>query len=565
MDSLATMTTTRDILRELRNLPKQLYNVYDDAMKRIRRQDEDEAELAVQVLYWLSFVFSRPLTVAEIRDVLATEPGQNRLDGNGRPHMDLVVSICGGLVTVDGGTDERTKNVRLANYPTWICVKRILIERFPDALTRMAKICLTYISFDEFAGGPCSTDEKLESRLSTYPFLQYAAQHWGDFARGEPEEKVEELAVSFLQDDGKLMSANQVIRLPEERHPGDSQDFPKDAVGLEIAASFGLERIVRLLLNKGRDDAKEAKALRSAAENGRENVAKLLLENGAKIESTDANGRTALLLAANSGYLAVVKLLLDASAKVEAKDKEGRTPMLLAARNGHEDVVQLLLQKMVSDKGKDREGTQALIQEIKKEQEAVKPDIEENRWATSAELDEDGYPKVQLKGGVSCVRGNKLDAEGSFTPGPYVVVGWFPRYWHVPIETLVPLVEVESNEERKIAVIDWMKINKYDPVGGLKYLGQQYYVQRVSASAGVEWETKGVRKCERKKVHVVFKPIQNHKVFAKIRKAVGRVRGWREWLSLKGLKGFGLYKVCGIPLHWKCMLTNFFPENSARL
>jgi hypothetical protein len=40
-------------------------------------------------------------------------------------------------------------------------------------------------------------DEEMGIWMHKYPFLKYAAQHWGDHARGGPEEKVKERDLKF--------------------------------------------------------------------------------------------------------------------------------------------------------------------------------------------------------------------------------------------------------------------------------------------------------------------------------------------------------------------------------
>ena len=86
--------------------------------------------------------------------------------------------------------------------------------------------------------------------------------------------------------------------------------------GLHLAAYFGLELVIRLLLEKGAD-----------------------------IKATDKRGQTPLYRALGSSHLEVVQLLLEKGADVEAADQDGQTPLYQALGNSYLEVVQLLLKK----------------------------------------------------------------------------------------------------------------------------------------------------------------------------------------------------------------------------
>jgi ankyrin repeat protein len=391
MDSLAKKDNRRDIRRALPNLPKELDDTYEEAMKRILNQDPDKMKRAMQVLSWISYALG-PLTVSDIRHALAVEPGDTNLDEDALPHEDLLVSVCAGLVTIDQGSNV----IRLVHYTTQQYFERIREARFPKAQTTIAMTCLTYLSFEEFAKGHSPSDQEMETRLRRYPLLDYAARHWGTHARGEPEEAIKESALKFLTHNSKLMCSNQVMHLQEYRYANYSQRFPKDVTGLHVAASFGLatiarlllendvnlaaktesgstalhwaaknghQEVVRLFLEKGTsiDDNSKSPVLHLAAENCHEEVVRLLLEKGVSVDMSDDSGRKALHLAARKGHEKVVQLLLDKGADIDAKDDANESTALHeAAENGKETVVKLLLEKGATVELKDADGRIAL-------------------------------------------------------------------------------------------------------------------------------------------------------------------------------------------------------------
>ena len=100
MDSLAKKQNRRAVRTALEKLPEELDDIYDEGMWRIRSQDREDAELAEQVLYWMSYAF-RPLTVTEVQHALTVKPGDPDIDEEALPDKGLLVSTCVGLVTID--------------------------------------------------------------------------------------------------------------------------------------------------------------------------------------------------------------------------------------------------------------------------------------------------------------------------------------------------------------------------------------------------------------------------------------------------------------------------------
>jgi len=223
------------------------------------------------------------------------------------------------------------------------------MRNVPEAQTEIARTCLTYLLFDIFAEGYCSSDKHMETRLQENPLLRYAALHWGDHARGEPEQIIQELILKFLEEKSKLSCTVQVICIRKYQYGGYTQGFPRNVTGLQVAASFGLEKITSMLLEKGADitakDGDRLTALHWTAKNGHEAVVRLLVEKGADVAAKDGNGRTALHWAAGNGHEVVVRLLVEKGADVAAKSKGGWTALQLAAENRHEAVVRLLILK----------------------------------------------------------------------------------------------------------------------------------------------------------------------------------------------------------------------------
>jgi hypothetical protein len=213
MDSMANKATRNEIRKALIDPPKGLDNAYEEAIQRIKSQNDDDRKRAEQVLYWISYAL-RPLTVVELQHALAVTPSGKLLDKDDLTDEEILVSVCAGLVIID----QESNIIRLVHYTTHQFLERIRLNWFPTAQMEIARTCLTYLSFDIFGEGPCPSDKDMEIRLKENPLLRYAAQHWGHHARGDPEtnQTVKTLALKFLEHNLKVMCSIQVMYLPKD-------------------------------------------------------------------------------------------------------------------------------------------------------------------------------------------------------------------------------------------------------------------------------------------------------------------------------------------------------------
>jgi hypothetical protein len=106
------------------------------------------------------------MTIEELQHALAVEPGKSELDEENISDEELLTSLCAGLVVID----RESKIIHLVHFTTQQYFERIQKVRFQEAQANIAMTCLTYLSFDVFAGGPCLSDEGMSSRLLENPF-----------------------------------------------------------------------------------------------------------------------------------------------------------------------------------------------------------------------------------------------------------------------------------------------------------------------------------------------------------------------------------------------------------
>ncbi|KAI0509002.1 hypothetical protein F5B22DRAFT_376084 [Xylaria bambusicola] len=377
-----------------------LRSAYKDALLRIKGQPQNQADLALQTLMWMTST-KRPLNTLELRHALAVEPDSEEFDADNLPDLEDMISYCCGLVTID----EEGQVVRLVHYTTQEYFERERNSIFPKANSLIAQTCLTYLCYDTFGSGGCDTEEELRSRLRAYPLYDFASHYWGIHALLASDYQ---FCYKLLSVISKVQACRQAMLFrvydgyvfepyPNLQPKGldytnyqpkgfyDKYVKAKGFTGLHLAAIFGLHKATPMLLdfydvnafdrngntplfyaiennhlpmvealcNNGGvvESTVDGKTLLTyAALQGNEPIARLLLERNADIDSksnrgVNAEGRTPLSYAAEYGFEAVAKLLLGQSANFQQRcEKNGQPPIAYAARNGHESVVRLLLE-----------------------------------------------------------------------------------------------------------------------------------------------------------------------------------------------------------------------------
>jgi hypothetical protein len=178
IESLAAKHTVRAVREALKHLPKNLWDTYAEAMQRIDRQSKEDRDLAMLTLTWVVNT-KRPLSVTELREALAIEPESTSLDIESLLDIDIILSVCAGLIIVD----ETSSVVRLIHYTTREYVDSVQSDLFSLAQTTIVSACLIYLSFKEFVDLPKRNPTKhwpeddypqRTSMKVEHPFILYA-------------------------------------------------------------------------------------------------------------------------------------------------------------------------------------------------------------------------------------------------------------------------------------------------------------------------------------------------------------------------------------------------------
>jgi hypothetical protein len=180
MASLSTKPNRKAIREALEKLPEQLDGTYDEVMRRIENQNNDDRIIAQRVLGWISFA-KRPLSLLELQHALATEPRASSFDEDNIMDEELITSTCAGLVIVD----QESSIVRLVHYSTQEYFARHCHSLFPTAEREIAEVCLTYLTF------------RFELHKRGY-FHGYALKYLGDHVRGNLEPELQDMIIPCL-------------------------------------------------------------------------------------------------------------------------------------------------------------------------------------------------------------------------------------------------------------------------------------------------------------------------------------------------------------------------------
>ncbi|KAJ7167380.1 hypothetical protein C8R43DRAFT_1121809 [Mycena crocata] len=316
VDSVKECPTVHEIRKVLENLSGNLDKAYDTAIERIEKRPERTKRITYSVLTWVANV-QRPLSVAELREALAVEWGAKK---DRRPRIELVLSICAGLVYLDG--------------------------RFPDAHTEIARTLFTYMALDEIQILLCHSEDLIDSEVqdvgtqhALLPYCYYCFVH----AVGKPEDELRDMILDFIS---RAVEWNRFHDLQwTVPDVWNRLDWPTYASPLWVAAAANLYKTVRYMLDCGTSpngmiiQLDNGSALCAASKYGHIPIVKLLLERGADIHAGD---EAALQEAALRGKLEVVRLLLENGADIHAGDDAA---VQGAVSWGQLEVVRLLLEK----------------------------------------------------------------------------------------------------------------------------------------------------------------------------------------------------------------------------
>ncbi|KAH6902875.1 ankyrin repeat-containing domain protein [Coprinopsis sp. MPI-PUGE-AT-0042] len=302
------------IMEQLDKLPAKLDVLYEATFSRIEAQSEERAALAKRALLWVVYAFE-PLSVDDLRYAVACDP---KLDWHTPERLvpeSLLISICCGLVTVEGDWSRRV--VRLVHYTALDALKRILLKRDTSPHCLITELCVErLIDYGIPARQP---NYQPYGRNTQPPLLEYAYNSWHRHAKesihcpAEPGARPVASMLRFLSLCTNFPSGTDVFTAPTH-----------------LVAEYGLPSLLPLIdpqVNKRTEGGRSALSL-AACKPDVGMIGLLLNLEGVDPNLQDEDGNTALMLAASEGLRNTVKVLLrDPRIDIHMRNKKGETAL----------------------------------------------------------------------------------------------------------------------------------------------------------------------------------------------------------------------------------------------
>ncbi|KAK1636122.1 hypothetical protein BDP81DRAFT_461465 [Colletotrichum phormii] len=295
---------------------------YDATMTKIENQKKLHKDLAKKVVSWITHT-NRPLEAVELQQALAVDLEDSKLDLKNVPDVDMMLSVCAGLVVT--GKNERI--ITLVHYTAYEYFQRRQEQYFRGGHEYMTSTCIKYLTF--------ATQARLTlSQLHwQYPFFLHAVYAWGFHAAQATPLRSD--VISFFEDDHTLQRLCLMV-------PGD---YP--STGIELAALYGISDAIRHFHSRAHAiDSPQSQGrtpLYYASAGGHHGTVECLLELGANPDFH--HHRTPLAFAVAQGRLDLVSLLLKHGASINVLDEEALTPLAIAARENQASIVKLLVEE----------------------------------------------------------------------------------------------------------------------------------------------------------------------------------------------------------------------------
>lgn len=290
-----------EVRKAVCELPMELDALYKESMDRIELEPPDRRSIAMKTLSWI-YHSKRQLSTAELIHAIAIEPHEDIPLYEDVVSQKVVLDVCAGLVVINTEHDTfRFVHQSLHEY-----LVRTSKNWFPRAQLDITKACLTYLHL-------LSPERGIVESVSSYPFLRYAAQHWGGHARDVYSDDLDTIVLAIFNNESAITMASIIL---------DNEQMGESGARMSSGPNIAIQLCARL---------------------GALPILNVLIQNCLHPHEADSRGRTPLHWAARGGFVDVVRRLLQLGAEPSFRAEKGMTPLQWAAKYGHTKVVEELL------------------------------------------------------------------------------------------------------------------------------------------------------------------------------------------------------------------------------
>ena len=277
MDYVCELPNDSARRKALSALPPTLNATYERILRRVNASNKNVQTLVSRVLRWIIHQKSSwhmKLSTAALCEAVSIEIGDSRRDLDSISDEIDILKWCSSLVrkSADGDTLE------LAHFTVKEFLQQLQDEdtgefaayrlRPAQNETELAKVCLTYLGFQDFNQAGYLSPTVGSTRLKEYPLRRYAVLYWFDHARGHLDDAELFRLVTRLLSPSK---PNNLISWAQD-YLEDSQDFLGDSdvtvppltltkvniavaesTALHFAAMLALPEVCTWLIERGCD------------------------------------------------------------------------------------------------------------------------------------------------------------------------------------------------------------------------------------------------------------------------------------------------------------------------
>ncbi|KAF9765951.1 hypothetical protein IL306_001688 [Fusarium sp. DS 682] len=169
LNRLADQLTLDAVREQLKRLPLEVNQTYDDIMERIDKQGEEKRDAARTILSWIVFA-RRPLSVKEIKHALAVRAGDETFNTGRMFLTEDITAFCCGLVVLEA----KEKTVKLVHYTAQDYFNDATKAKlFPGFELNIALVCSTYLCMEPFEQLEDS-ERQIPSAAEEYPEPEYS-------------------------------------------------------------------------------------------------------------------------------------------------------------------------------------------------------------------------------------------------------------------------------------------------------------------------------------------------------------------------------------------------------
>ncbi|KAI5841806.1 ankyrin repeat-containing domain protein [Morchella snyderi] len=345
LDLLCSQTSDRHIRKALQNLPATMDETYTRCLASIEKKSKSEIELAKKIFMWLTYA-QRPMRLGELSQAVAMELDMETpedIEDSIVNDLELLVTVCGGLVTVDIMHRMYTHStVRFVHFTVQEFLvgqksgsSAILKQNSQLAHEEIAQMSIKYLMIMYSAPS--------EDITPWDNFDTYATNFWHYHIRvlNQLSEDVWVLLYSFLCS-GELFYRT----IPQFQMLSDdtSRRISPSTIAAVLDLPLALSRLMQENLDKSDPTENGLEAIHWAAEIGSFKGIEWLLERGVDVNGMSAYGSTALYCAVLKQNKDLVEFLISKGADVNAKGGNMGSSLQAAAKKGDKELIQLLLE-----------------------------------------------------------------------------------------------------------------------------------------------------------------------------------------------------------------------------